>query len=71
MDKIIAYEEGTLSHNDTLELFAELVNTGQAWTLQGHYGRAAMHLIEAGCLNVTQERPLRVEVNPFYREEQT
>jgi hypothetical protein len=45
---ILAYEEGNLDHEDTVKLFQHLINTGLAWTLQGHYGRTAVALIEAG-----------------------
>jgi len=45
---IIAYEQGDLDEAGSLELFQELVNNGMAWTLQGHYGRTAAALIEAG-----------------------
>ena len=50
IDKIIAYESGELNDTKTLELFRELVKNGQAWTLQGHYGRNATALIEGGFL---------------------
>ena len=49
---IMAYEDGTLEAEKTLELFGELVRTGQAWTLQGSYGRQATALIEAGYISI-------------------
>lgn len=51
VDFIMAYEEGSLPAEDTLKLFAELVRTGQAWGLQGHYGRVATQLIEEGYIS--------------------
>ena len=45
---IIQYEDGEMSDEETVTFFQELVNNGMAWTLQGHYGRMAMHLIESG-----------------------
>jgi len=41
VDKIMAYEA-------TLEFFQKLVDDGLAFQLQGHYGRTAARLIEAG-----------------------
>ncbi len=51
IDMIIDYESGELKVEDTLKLFAELIRTGQAWTLQGHYGRTAQGLIEGGYID--------------------
>jgi len=46
LDKIMDFEAGELNDMDTLDLFAELIKTGQAWALQGSYGRFAQSLID-------------------------
>lgn len=51
-DKLIAYENGELNEEETLNLFEELVATGLAWTLQGAYGRTAQALLEAGLIGL-------------------
>ena len=50
IDKIIAYEQGELDEEETLELFQALVDSGLAWKLQGSYGRTATSLLEAGLI---------------------
>lgn len=55
VNKIIAYECGELDDDGVIELFQELVNTGQAWSLQGHYGRTAKALIDAGYVKAKED----------------
>jgi len=52
VDRIMAYEQGELEEEEIVELFQELINSGLAWQLQGHYGRTAKYLIEEGVCNV-------------------
>lgn len=47
---IIEYEMGELNDIQTLHLFKELIKSGMAWQLQGHYGRTASALIDDGWL---------------------
>jgi len=51
VDLIMAYEDGSLDEAGILKLFSELIKSGQAWSLQGSYGRTAKALIEAGYIN--------------------
>ncbi len=52
VDDIIAYESGEMEEDEMIALFQRLVDDGTAWTLQGHYGRTAAALIEAGLVTV-------------------
>jgi len=45
---IMDYEGGEMSDEDMIVFFQHLIDTGMAWSLQGHYGRTAKALIEAG-----------------------
>ncbi len=48
VDKIMAYEGGEMTEDEMVAFFQELVDSGLAWNLQGHYGRTAAALIDAG-----------------------
>lgn len=48
LDFIMQYEGGECTNEAILAGFQELINSGLAWKLQGHYGRMAHHLITEG-----------------------
>jgi len=45
---LMAFEDGSMDEDDVVVLFQKLIDCGDAWRLQGFYGRTAMALIEAG-----------------------
>ena len=48
LGNIIAYESGELDEAGSIRLFQHLIDTGLAWSLQGHYGRTAAALCQRG-----------------------
>lgn len=61
--QILAYELGELDEDETLGLFQDLVDSGLAWRLQGHYGRTASLLLDAGLITAPPD-PDDVEPEP-------
>ena len=49
-ERIVAYEQGELDEQQTIQLFQELVDSGMVMHLQGHYGRFAAQLLQAGLI---------------------
>ena len=41
IDQIMDYESGELNDKEIIEMFSDMVKSGNAWSLQGHYGRTA------------------------------
>lgn len=46
-DLLIRFETEHMIAGEVIELFSELIKTGDAWSLQGSYGRIANGFIEA------------------------
>ena len=47
-EQIIKYESGQMGDGETIKFFQQLIDSGLAWSLQGHYGRTAQALVETG-----------------------
>jgi hypothetical protein len=62
-NRIIDYEMGHLDDAKTLRLFSELIKTGMAWNLQGHYGRTASAMIDDGWLESDGTMTDKAELN--------
>ena len=45
---IIDYENGDMDWDRMVDMFQKLIDSGEAWTLQGSYGRMAMRLVDDG-----------------------
>lgn len=56
VDDIISYETGELGEDATIKMFQKLVDSGQAWRLQGHYGRTASALLEQGIIKPPRKK---------------
>jgi hypothetical protein len=48
VSSLCLYECGELSDEETIDFFQELIDSGSAWRMSGHYGRKAMQMIRAG-----------------------
>ncbi len=57
---IMDFESGNMGDAKALELFSHLIKTGQAWTLQGYYGRIAKQLIDGG--DISKDGEILIEV---------
>jgi hypothetical protein len=53
VDILEGYEAGYMGPQEQLELFAQLIRTGQDWTLGGLYARTARHPVAAGYITPT------------------
>lgn len=54
--EIIDFETSGLEPKREKKLFQTLVNTGQAWSLQGMYGRRANAMLEKGIIKLPKKR---------------
>jgi hypothetical protein len=60
---LLEYEAGELTDVAIVDLFAHLIETGFAWTLQGHYGRRAAGFIKAGIIDEYGKILIKLDTN--------
>jgi len=56
VNKIITYENDEMTHEEEVNFIQSLINSGDAWTLQGHYGRTAEYFINKGWCTLTKNK---------------
>jgi hypothetical protein len=58
-DDLIKYENDEMTDHEEVVFIQKLIDTGMAWTLQGHYGRTATAFIKEGlCTDPRQGGPV-------------
>ena len=63
INRLTEYEQGSMSEDETVEMFQDMVSTGIVWELQGHYGRTAVQLIRDGLIQTPSMDIFDDEVN--------
>lgn len=53
-NEIIAYEQGTLTKEQTIAMFQRLINTGLVWQLHPHFGMVATKMLNEGLITAAQ-----------------
>ena len=56
--KVMRFEEGDMDDDELIEFFQSLIDSGDAWRLQGMYGRTAMALIEDGLCTMPEKEEI-------------
>lgn len=51
VDLMARHDLGELVFSEQVQLFAELIKSGQVWKLQGSYGRMARYYIDADLIS--------------------
>ena len=54
-EDLIKYENDEMTSEEEVVFFQKLIDTGMAWTLQGHYGRVATAMIKEGLCHPKKE----------------
>jgi len=65
VDDIMDYETGEMSEAQLKKFFQKLVDTGQAWKLQGSYGRTASAMLNAGFIKFPKKKTYDYYGNPI------
>ena len=67
VENIIKYESGEMGLGEMVQFFADMIKSGDVWSLQGHYGRNATAIIEAGI--VDREGNIDEDMLNYYTED--
>lgn len=59
--RIMEWEDGEMTHAESVAFFQELVDNGMAWRLQGTYGRTAAYFLQRGWIAPTTETAMQVK----------
>jgi hypothetical protein len=71
IDRLLAYEDGTLTDEQTIALFQDLLTSGLVWHLQGNYTRTAQRLLDAGAITAPQKPPQAITVLTGHTSQKT
>ena len=66
VDDIMAWEDGSMSQEQEVKFFQGLIDSGQAWQLQGMYGRNAQALIDAGLCHKSMKKAMSAGEEEIY-----
>lgn len=62
IDRLMAYEAGTLTDAETIAFFQDLITSGIVWHLQGSYQHMAEQLLAAGVITAPARRATSITV---------
>lgn len=66
LDKLTEVEQGKLTDDEAVELYAELIRDNHSWALQGVHGRVVDYSIEQGI--ISKEGVINWEIHQQFKD---